>query len=242
MNTPGDRFPMTRVSMVGAAASADPGERTAAFEQLAAAYWRPLYVYLRLRHRLAAVDAQDVTQSFLASLWDSKTLASFDPERGKFRTFMRVCLDRWIANRRRGERAQKRSAGAVHLALDFETIDALIAQSADGVGRTDPEAEFEKEWVRALYEQALLATRKAFDSDNKGSDFAMFERYALAEDGISYQDLADEHGLPVTTITNRLAAVRRRFRTEVLHALRAACASEAEYREEAQRLLGVQHK
>lgn len=242
MNTPADRFPLTRVSVIDAAASEDAGERTAGFAQLAAAYWRPLYVYLRLRHRLTAVDAQDATQSFLASLWDSKTLSTFDPQHGKFRTFMRVCLDRWIANQRRGERAQKRSAGAIHLTLDFETIDALITQSANGVGRTDPEAEFEKEWVRTLYERALLATRLAFDGEDKKGDFAMFARYALAEDGISYQDLAGEHGLPVTTITNRLAGVRRRFRTEILRALRAECTSEAEYREEAQRLLGVQLK
>jgi hypothetical protein len=48
----------------------------------------------------------------------------------------------------------------------------------------------------------------------------MFQSYDLerptAAARISYADLAREHGLDVTTVTNRLHAVRKRFRAIVL--------------------------
>ncbi len=42
-----------------------------------------------------------------------------------------------------------------------------------------------------------------------------------------------------TTVTNRLAAMRRRFREIVLEVLRDATASDAEFRNEVRSLLGV---
>jgi hypothetical protein len=46
--------------------------------------------------------------------------------------------------------------------------------------------------------------------------------------------------LPVTTVTNRLAAVRRDLRRTVLEQLRELTASEEEFRAEAERVLGVE--
>ena len=69
----------------------------------------------------------------------------------------------------------------------------------------------------------------------------LFERYDLGgEDGLTYGQLAIEFDLPVTQVTNHLAAVRRRFRSAVLTALREVSASDAEYREEAKEILGIE--
>ena len=45
--------------------------------------------------------------------------------------------------------------------------------------------------------------------------------------------------MPVTQVTNYLAALRRRFRALVLDRLRELSASEAEFRAEARDVLGV---
>ena len=55
----------------------------------------------------------------------------------------------------------------------------------------------------------------------------------------SYAQLAAEHGLAVTQVTNFLAAVRRELRRRVLARLRELTASEEEYRAEARNVLGV---
>ena len=45
----GDRFPPTRRSAIEAVGSFDAEERERALESLCAAYWRPIYKYIRLR-------------------------------------------------------------------------------------------------------------------------------------------------------------------------------------------------
>jgi DNA-directed RNA polymerase specialized sigma24 family protein len=65
----------------------------------------------------------------------------------------------------------------------------------------------------------------------------MFERYHLEHES-SYEDLAREFGVPLTTVTNRLAAMRREFRNLLLARLRETSSGEDEYRADAKLLLG----
>ena len=48
-NQGGDRFPPTRWSVIDAARSSDEAERVRAMDTLCAAYWKPVYKYVRLR-------------------------------------------------------------------------------------------------------------------------------------------------------------------------------------------------
>ena len=69
----------------------------------------------------------------------------------------------------------------------------------------------------------------------------MFEAYDLEpEEGVSYRALSEKFAMPETTVTNRLAAVRRRFREIVLDTLREVTANEREFRAEARALLGIE--
>ena len=73
-------------------------------------------------------------------------------------------------------------------------------------------------------------------NDKKGA----FETYDLDDiANMSYRELASRFDLPETTVTNRLAAIRRQFRAIVLDVLRDATASDDEYRAEVRALLGV---
>jgi eukaryotic-like serine/threonine-protein kinase len=64
---PGDRFPLTRRSVVIAAGDADPEVRRQAQGALVASYWRPVYKYLRVKWREDREDAEDLTQGFFAA-------------------------------------------------------------------------------------------------------------------------------------------------------------------------------
>ena len=78
-----ERFPATRWSAIRASAAVGTVTRKQGFARLVAAYWRPIYVYLRLRHRCTDSDAHDLTQSFFAQWWEQNTIASFDPSRAR---------------------------------------------------------------------------------------------------------------------------------------------------------------
>lgn len=85
-----DKFPLTRWSVLEAARSDDPAERERALETLFAAYWKPIYKYVRLRWNRSPEDAQDLTQGFFIELLERASLARYDPEKSRLRTFARV--------------------------------------------------------------------------------------------------------------------------------------------------------
>lgn len=105
---PGSAFPLTRGSVVRAAADDDPANRQRAQDSLIAAYWKPIYKYLRLRWHCDNEDAKDWTQAFFAQALDNGFFEKFDPARARFRTYVRLCLDGLVSKQRRAEGRLKR--------------------------------------------------------------------------------------------------------------------------------------
>ena len=68
-------FPATRWSLIVAARSAEPEERQRALEILIAAYWKPVYKYIRLRWDKDNEQAKDLTQDFFLRLLEKDFLA-----------------------------------------------------------------------------------------------------------------------------------------------------------------------
>lgn len=231
-------FPATRHSVLRAARSADPEERRRAFEALAGAYWKPAYKYARLRFGLSPADAEDLTQGFFAEALQKAYFERFDPERARFRTYLRTCLDGFAAKARASARAQKRGGGAVHLPLDFAAAERELGDQAGDA--SDPEAYFHREWMRALFERALAGLRAQCAAAGREVPFEVFRAHDVESDGAppSYAALAERFALPVTQVTNHLAAMRRDLRRHLLAGLRELCASEEEFRQEAEALLG----
>lgn len=239
-NPAGGIFPATRWSAIEGTRSADPEERRRAYDRLAALYWKPVYKYLRARWRRPAEDAQDLTQELFASLLVRGTLAQYDPSRARLRTFLRGCVDAFVATADRDARRLKRGGGSTPLSLEFELAEGELARTE----LPSPERAdefFEREWIRSLFSEAVDRVRSLCEADGRAAWFSLFERYDLEEhegNRPTYADLAREHGMAETDVTNRLASVRRAFRRVVLEILRETSASDEEFRREARSLLG----
>lgn len=227
-------FPTTRRSVVVALASADPAERTRAFDTLVACYWKPLYKYARVAWRRSREDAEDLAQSFFARALEKESLAAYDPSKASFRTFLRLLFDRFASNEWNAQQALKRGGGEVH--LDFDEAEAEIGRESSVA---TPEEYFHREWVRSMFALAVDRLRRRCEEEGKQTQFAVFEAYDLDDDrGVSYRELAVRFDIPETQVTNYLAAMRRRFRETLLDALREVTATESELRAEARVLLG----
>lgn len=230
MATLSARFPTTGLSLVARLGSEDRDARVAAFDSIVALYWKPIYKYLRLAHRKSSDDAKDLTQSFLTFALEKEFLGTYDPLKARFRTFLRTCVDRFAANDAKAATRQKRGGGAEH--VDFDAAEAEVAADAGA----EPDVVFEREWIRALFENAVAIVREKWQGRPA---LIAFERYDLGDDPRpSYQRIADELSVPVTTVTNHLAAVRRDFREIALDLLRETTATDDEFRDEARRLFG----
>ena len=223
-------FPTTRRSVVLALAAADARERARAFDTLTALYWKPLYKYARFSTRRAAEDVEDLVQSFFARVLENDALSGYDPARASFRTFLRTLFDRHAANEFKAASRLKRGGGLTRV----DVIDAESELQHESARETSPEEYFQREWVRNVFAIAVARLRDA----SNPVQFAVFEAYDVAGDA-SYRELSERFGIPETSVTNHLSAMRRRFREQVLDTLREATATDAEFRAEARSLLGV---
>lgn len=235
------RFPLTRLSAIIGTSSSNPEERTRAFEALVSAYWMPVYKYIRIKWNKPTEDASDLTQGFFTEAIDKNFFASFDPSKAKFRTFLRTCLDGFVANENKAASRIKRGGGATILSLDFDGAEQQLSVAAPpAAGAIDD--YFEKEWARSVFTLALDGLRRHMLGSGKETHLRLFERYALdadAEDKPSYKSLASEFDLSTSDVTNYLALARREFRRIILEKLRELTATDEEYHREARSLLGV---
>lgn len=232
-----DRFPETQWSAIVALRTGESPDRTLAFEVLVKLYWKPVYKYLRIKWLKSNEDAKDLTQAFFARAIEKDFLSNYDPARARFRTFLRTCLDGFVSNEEKAARTQKRGGDALLLPLDFHQAEAEMKHSAPS-----PEECFEKEWLRSLFSVALEELRLHCEQTGRQTHFLLFEKYDIDRDpdvALSYDDLASEFGLPVTSVTNYLAYARREFRKLLLQKLREVTGSAEEFRSEARRLFGA---
>jgi RNA polymerase sigma factor (sigma-70 family) len=233
-------FPATRGSLLLALRSPDPARREYGIAEICGGYWRPVYKYLRLRW--SAPEAQDLCQGFFVEVLERDLLARFDPGKSRLRTYLRLCVDSFASNSIRDQNREKRGGRVPHLALDFASAERDFGAAAlDPALLLSPESLeefFEREWIRSLFETALEGLRRECHASGKALHFALFQARDLDEEDVSYQALAERHGLKVTDVTNHLAWVRREFRRLVLERLRELCATEEEFRSEARRVLG----
>jgi RNA polymerase sigma factor (sigma-70 family) len=236
------KFPTTRRSAVAAVQSADLEERTRAFDVLVATYWKPLYKYVRLKWNAGPDDAQDLTQGFFTRALEKEFFRGYDAAKGSFRTWLRTCADGYVANERKAAARLKRGGGSRLLPLDFETAEGELREHPIAEG-TSLEEYFHQEWVRSVFALAVEDLRRTCDAHGKHAQFRIFEQYDLEpEHGVSYAQLSEESGVPVTQVTNYLAWARREFRKLVLERLRELTATDREFRAEARTVLGISPK
>jgi RNA polymerase sigma factor (sigma-70 family) len=239
----GGNFPATRWSVVAAVRSGDSNERSRALDVLCAAYWKPVYKYIRLKYSKDPDEAQDLTQGLFIELLERDLLSRFEPEKSRLRTYIRLCADSFVLNEIKHAGRQKRGGDAVHFALDFPSAEGeLSAQTIDPASIPSPERFeefFEKEWIRSLFSAAVEDLRELCEARNKQTAFALFEAYDLSEDErLPYAQLAAAHKIAATDVTNQLAWARREFRRLAQERLRTICVTEEEFSREARVLFG----
>jgi len=234
-------FPLTRHSVIERLRDGHDVERREAFGELVTGYWKPVYKHLRLTWQADHQDAQDLTQAFFSEAFQKAWLSKYEPSRARFRTFVRVCADRFVMNWKQAATRLKRGGGTETVPLDFDAAERELALRGGATSPPEAEELFRQEFIRALFERAVAAVRAEYLAAGRELHLAVFDRYDLAPaDGVSYTRLASDLGLTTSQVTNYLAQVRRSFRQQALAALEGLTGSRDEFRREARELFGVE--
>lgn len=195
-------FPTTRWSVVLGAAQGSEAPRRALHE-LCAAYWRPLYAFVR-RDGMSPADAEDAVQGFLSSLLASDAMAGVDRERGRFRSYLLGALRHFLANERARAGAQRRGGGQASLPLTLDGDEAEVEIPDD---RT-PEGAYAYAWAMEILGRTRKRLGQRYAAEGRAALFETLEPFLLDGDTPRYREVAAQ--LSMTEAHARVAVHRLR--------------------------------
>jgi len=208
-------FPTTSWSIIQEMASSDPEAARLSLGNLVEQYRYAIYVFIRSHMKCGHEDAEDILQSFFLYLIKrSDLLTEADPAQGRLRTYLLAILTHFLANERRKTHAARRDPKKlVHL----EALDAAERYKHEPVQFLEPSALFEREWGRAILEDALGRSRAQWGNRLPTFD-ELLPHLRLdqppGEDVINL--LAERHGKAASAIAMALSRLRRTWRRELL--------------------------
>lgn len=193
-------FPSTRWSRILAPA----GQRD--LDGLAREYWRPIQAYLAARLRCRDADASDHTQEAFAWLLGSRLLDKADPQRGRFRAFLKTALANFATERWRKEQARKRGG-----CVELTTFDAS-GEPVDTSART-PDQALDDAWRRELLESSQRELQQELEREGRQVRWQLFRDYYLADgDEPDHATLAARFGVSRVDVSNWLDHAKKRYR------------------------------
>jgi RNA polymerase sigma-70 factor (ECF subfamily) len=177
---------------------------------LCAAYWYPLYAYVR-RQGYSADQAEDLTQGFFARVLEKDVLRGVDRAKGTFRSFLLACLRHYLANERDRPRARKRGGGQRLLPLDF--LDAETRYKREPSHTLTPERLYERQWALTLLDLVLNRLQQEMASAGRGMQFDKLKVFLTGETAeLSYHEVGASFGLSEGAVKVAVHRLRRRCR------------------------------
>jgi len=204
------RFDSTRWSVVLEAAQSQTPGGPQALAQLCTQYWRPLYVFARGRGH-PREEAQDLVQGFFEHLIGKRGLASVDPAKGRFRSFLLASFQHFIAAEIRRACRQKRGGDAKVIRLDWENAEGRLV--FEPVDRLTPETLYDAQWAMVLLGRATEQLRQEHETAGKAEIFAVLQSF-LGDEGrrveVPYEEAARALHISVSAVKTLIHRARRR--------------------------------
>lgn len=207
-------FVTTRWSLIARAGEWTSGttgndDARAAFADLIAAYWQPLYAFARTQGRSRS-DAEDLVQGFFARAVEKGGLVPRE-RRARFRSFLLAAFQHFCANEHERDTAHKRGGGGLVLGLEC-LGDHSEREEVQRSEWATPEQAFERRYAQRVLERCLERLREEQARVGKAEPFAKLAPHLTGADEESSQaSLASELGSSVGAVKVALHRLRRRY-------------------------------
>lgn len=184
-------------------------QSASALEELCAAYWYPLYAFVR-RQGHDAHESQDLTQEFFSRLLKDGSFSAVHPSKGRFRSFLLASLKHFLANEWNRAQRQKRGGGCTLFSIDEEKAESRY--HLELVDERSPESIFERRWAEAVLEQVINRLRQEFDGVSGSRRFDALKGFLLNDgDSGSYAQAAQRLELSEGAVKSAIYRMRQRY-------------------------------
>lgn len=203
------QFVTTHWSEIVAARDEGSPDAARALESLCAAYWFPLYAWLRRQGRTVQ-DAEDLTQAFFGHLLSKERLKQAERARGRFRSFLIASMKNFVCNEWDKETAQKRGGQVQFVPLATDVAEERLGR--EPTDATNPELAFERLWAATLLEGAIRRLRVEYARDGKGAMLDLLRTHLSGDrGGVPYAEIQARLGLGESAVKMAVLRLRRRF-------------------------------
>lgn len=233
------RFPTTCWSAILSARTDDDNRRRMTINELAVAYWKPVYCYLR-RKGYPNEKAKDLTQDFFCDIvLGCELIQKADQKRGRFRTLLLTALERRVITIARYESRDIRLPKGGIVNLDFQDL-----ANVDSIGDSaTPEQSFHYAWITDLLDQVIAEVQEYYCSNGMKTHWEVFQLRTLKptlEGGkpTPYETICARFGIKgPAKASNMEITVKRRFKAVLMRRLRDLTGSDAAAEEEFREIL-----
>jgi RNA polymerase sigma factor (sigma-70 family) len=217
-------------------ARGDSPEAKAALSDLCAAYYAPVFAFIR-RNAPDEDAARDLTQEFFARLLARQGIAGVDPQRGRFRAFLLGAVKHFLATMREHVHRLKRGAGQPLESIGPGTDTSPGLQLADP-NAPSPDREFDRKWALTLLARALAVLAQEHKTSGKADQFEALKPWLSGDTkDISQAEAAARIGLNEGAVKVAIHRLRRRFRETIKHEIAQTVSDPAQVDQELHYLL-----
>ena len=186
-------------------------EAQKALSELCEAYWMPVFRFLRREGR-DEDTARELTQEFFARLLARHGLATVEPGRGRFRSFLLGAVKHFLADMRDHERRLKRGGGTTTESLDSGSDTETGLQIADATAVV-PDTFFDRQWALTVMERGLTSLEREFEAEGRRGHFAVLKPWLVGETAALPQvEAARRLDLTEGAVKVAVHRLRKRFR------------------------------
>jgi RNA polymerase sigma-70 factor (ECF subfamily) len=217
-------------------ARGDSPEAKAALSDLCAAYYAPVFAFIR-RSAPDEDSARDLTQEFFARLLARHGIDSVDPQRGRFRSYLLGAAKHFLSDMREHANRLKRSAGQLLESIEPGTDNSPALQLADP-NTPSPDREFDRKWALTLLDRALATLAQEHATSGKADQFEALKPWLSGDtENISQAEAAARLGVNEGAVKVAIHRLRRRFREVIKTEIGQTVSDRAQVDEELHYLL-----
>ena len=210
-----DSFPTTQWSLIKKAGTPASSQGRAALEELCAAYWYPLYAFIRRKGNYPD-RALDLTQEFFTRLLEKDILTLAEERKGRFRAFLQAACKNFLIDAWR----QKREVSATAISIDARTAEGrYVIEPADNM---TPERLFDRAWAFTLLDRVLGLLAAEYAESGRAELFDQLKIVLTDGKGaVRAAEVARRLDMTEGAVHNASHRLRKRYR-EILQAQIAA--------------------
>jgi len=220
-------------------ARGDSDEARLALSDLCAAYYAPVFAFVR-RERGDEDTARELTQEFFRRLLAGAGVDGADPSRGKFRSFLLGAVKHFLADERDRLSREKRGSDFRSESLNRDESNSDPGISVADTRSAPPDVLFDRQWALTVLERSFASLESSLAAEGKGRTLEVLKPWLIGgADHGDQQAAAVALGLSPTAIRVAVHRLRQRFREAVRAELRQTLAAGSSVEEELRALFAA---